>query len=85
MKLMSLFLITKHNLLLNLLRSNSSTIMKSNKLKRDPQTLRVFTRKRCKVKLKNMKIESTRCLTNMRITIMLLKKRKLPLNLICKT
>lgn len=85
MKLMNLFQVIKRNLLNNLLRSNNFMIMKSNKLRSDLQILKIFMIKRCKIKLMSMKIESERCLTNMRITTMLLKKKKLPSKVTCRT
>ena len=85
MKSMNLFQVTKHNLPNNLRKLNNSMIMKSNKLKRDPPTPKVFTTKRCKIKLMSTRIESMKCLTDTRTTTMLLKKKKLPSKLICKT
>jgi len=84
MKLMNLFPATKRNLLNNLRKLNSSMTMKSNKLKRDPLTPKVFMTKRCKIKLMSMRIESKKCLMDTRITTMLLKKKKMLLKLICR-
>jgi len=85
MKSMNLSPVTNNNLPNNLHKLSNSTTMKSNKLKRDPLIPKVFTIKRCKIKLMNTRIESMKCLTLTRITTMLLKKKKLPSKLICKT
>ena len=81
---MNLYRVINNNLLSNLLKSNSSMIMKSNKSRRDLMTPRVSMTKRCRIRLKNMKTESMKCLTITRITTMALKKKKLRLKLICK-
>lgn len=85
MKSMNLSPVTNNNLPNNFRKLSNSMTMKSNKLKRDPRTPKVFTIKRCKIKLMNTRIESMKCLMVMRTTIMLLKKKKPPLKLICKT